>query len=316
MKKYLYSALAACSLLSLGACSADEPINNGTNGELVNFTVKMTDAPTTRMFGRGHEATRLTYAIYEKGETNPFIQNDVENAFDENLETTLSLRLVAGKTYEIIFWAQNPSCPDYTFSPSDKTITVKYDNAPAANATGNTRDAFSASRSFTVTASGQAINETIILTRPFAQINVGTCDLNEPAVINLKNLKTSITLEAYTTFNILTGDATDPQTVTIPAAGRPNPISEEFPVIGGYNGKALSYLSCDYILRNGEALQDIDLTFSDKNGVINTINLTNVPTQRNYRTNIYGALLTSGYDYIIKIDPAFDGGYDEIYPAQ
>ena len=314
MKKYLYSALAACSLLTLGACSADEPVNNGTNGEAVNFTIKMADVPTTRMFGNGTEASQLTYAIYEQGETNPFIHNVIDNAFDENLETSLSLRLVAGKTYQIVFWAQNPTCTAYTFTPSDKTITVDYNAATAANATGNTRDAFFASRSFTVSGSGQTIDETIVLTRPFAQVNVGTSDLNEPAVANLKNIQTSLTCQAFTVLNLLTGVADDEQTVEMNFANRPNPTTEVFPIAKDENYTTLNYLSCDYILRNGEATSNMAISFRDKSGTtLNTITINDVPTQRNFRTNIWGALLTSGYNFTIIIDPAFKDGYSVHY---
>lgn len=314
MKKYLYSALAACSLLTLGACSADEPVNDGTNGEVVNFTIKMADVPTTRMFGNGTEATQLTYAIYEEGETNPFIHNVIDNAFDENLQRELSLRLVAGKTYQMVFWAQNPNCTAYTFNPSDKTITIDYNAAPAANATGNTRDAFFANRSITVSASGQDIPETIVLTRPFAQINIGTSDLNEPAVANLKNIQTSLKCKAFTVLNLLTGDAENETTVETPFANRPNPTTEMFPIRQDNNNNTINYLSCDYILRNGEENLDMAITFRDKSGTtLNTITIDQVPTQRNFRTNIWGALLTSGYNFIIEINPDFEDGYSVHY---
>ena len=50
----------------------------------------------------------------------------------------------------------------------------------------------------------------------------------------------------------------------------------------------------------------------DANGQpVNTLTLSNLPVQRNYRTNIYGALLTSQVDYTIEIKPGFnEPGFD------
>ena len=50
--------------------------------------------------------------------------------------------------------------------------------------------------------------------------------------------------------------------------------------------------------------------------MINTVNVANVPVQRNYRTNIYGNLLTSAVDFNIVIDPIYyEPAWDVEYGA-
>ena len=98
-----------------------------------------------------------------------------------------------------------------------------------------------------------AINETVRLYRPFAQINLGTNDLQTPAVAPLKpNLKTSLATKAYSTLNLLTGAVTDETNVTY---GFNNPpAGETFPVAG------YEYLSMDYLLEPADKTL-VDCTF-------------------------------------------------------
>lgn len=94
---------------------------------------------------------------------------------------TIPLRLMRGKTYRLAFWAQSSKCDAYTTdnNVTDKSapgetvglrnVTVSYDGAFNND---DTRDAFCKVETFTVDGLGR--DRTIILSRPFAQINVGT----------------------------------------------------------------------------------------------------------------------------------------------
>ena len=74
------------------------------------------------------------------------------------------------------------------------------------------------------------------------------------------------------------------------------------------------YLEMNYMLAPAEKTL-IDATFSvnDADGEINTINFSNVPIQRNWRTNIVGNLLTSTVDFNVIIDPEYTGEYNDEY---
>ena len=74
------------------------------------------------------------------------------------------------------------------------------------------------------------------------------------------------------------------------------------------------YLSMSYILVDAQksTLQDLDFTFHPISGndiVIDEV-LSNVPVQRNWRTNIIGQILTGNIDFNISIDPIYDGEYN------
>ncbi len=309
MKKIFYSSLAACSLFALASCSSDEPVQASGDGEVV-VSVKLPDQLATRAFGEGTSASKLMYAVYEGTETTPIIQElNIQNAFDANLEHRMNLQLVNGKQYNIIFWAQDPECDAYTFNPTTKEVEVTYDNR---GANGNTRDAFFASDTFTV--NGPA-TRTVVLKRPFAQINIGTDDLKEAAVEAISdNLTSYFTTVAYNTLNLESGKVIgDAETITLPAAGRPLPTEEQFPVAG------YDYLSCDYLLVSPEeAIAQFDIFFVDEaasDEPFISISIPNVPVNRNWRTNIYGSLLTSDQNFIVEIDPIFDGEYQVVSSA-
>lgn len=89
-------------------------------------------------------------------------------------EVTVSLRLMRGSTYHIAFWAQSSKTDAYV-TDNLHTVEVKYKKADGStNYLNNdeTRDAFCKVEKLTVTDGGT--RQEVILTRPLAQINVGT----------------------------------------------------------------------------------------------------------------------------------------------
>lgn len=297
MKKLIYSAIACGAVLSLASCSSEEPAIAEKGDGNVNFTLELPSGIATRAFGDGTSALNLSYAVYEHGSKTPIISSKDEVKFN-NLRAMVSLNLVNGKNYDIIWWADNEAAP-YDFKADEQTVTVSYDGI-AVNQ--ENRDAF-----FNTTTTGTVtgpINQTVQLRRPFAQVNVGTSDLAEPAVTaafgtGLTSLNTSIKAKAYQTLNLISGEATDETEVTFAAGNVPS--GETFPVAG------FDYLSMDYLLMtSSQEIQDMAIEIYNGTALYNTVNVSNVPVQRNYRTNIYGQLLTSTSDYNVEIVPDFE----------
>ena len=83
-------------------------------------------------------------------------------------EVLVELRLMRNRTYHIAFWAQSSETDAYDTNDLSK-VEVKYENA--AN-NDELRDAFCKVETFTVSTGG--VSQDVILTRPLAQINVGT----------------------------------------------------------------------------------------------------------------------------------------------
>lgn len=299
MKKYLLSAVVVGGLMTLASCSTEEmPVAVGDGN--VNFTLEVPSQIGTRAdFGTGTKALNLSYAVYESGSQNPIIVSQNEVTFS-NLRATVSLKLVNGKSYDIIWWAQSPDAKGYTFDPATQSVNISYDNIAVND---EDRDAFFQHSTYTITG---PLNETVKLYRPFSQINVGTNDLSEPAVTSafgtdLASLTTTISVNAYSTLNLLSEEASDEVTVNFVPSGIPS-TDYTFPVA------PYQYLSMDYILMTrDQELGTVGITVLE-NGTkeFNSITIPNVPLRRNYRTNIYGQLLTSTSMYEVVIEPAFN----------
>ena len=147
------------------------------------------------------------------------------------------------------------------------------------------------------------------LYRPFAQLNVGTADMAKAeqngfakAAAQTKVQVSGIANE----LNVLTGAVSGTADVTCDLAAIPS--GETFPKAG------YDYLSMDYLLVGKEAKSVVDVKWTVTDGTFNSERtFTNVPLQGNYRTNIFGNLLTSPTDFNVEIDPAFnEPDYDEI----
>lgn len=301
MKSFFFMAAAATGLMLLSSCSSDEVIEQVTNENdgNVSFTLQLPAEVGTRVFGDGFKATTLSFAVYETGVTpiKPIIVSEDEYTFTD-LKTTVNFRLAAGKTYDIVFWAdapvQAPNVNPYKFDPNTQTITINYDGV-TTNA--EDRDAFFASvRGLNVMG---AVNENVRLYRPFAQINLGTNDLAESAVKDAyPNLRSSMVTTGYKTLNLLTGAVSDPTAVTYMLEAAP--AGETFPVAG------YDYLSMDYLLvESSKAMVDCRFQFYNSTSPVYTLDVSNVPVQRNYRTNIFGSLLSSEATFTIEIVPPF-----------
>ena len=298
--------MAAVGAVTLASCSNDEmagpTINN--DGTLV-ITAQLPTDLQSRAYGDGSVVKTLHYAVYEGDDV--IVASDVDGSpipmTVDAKNFTLSLNLVKGKTYDLIFWADATTGSPYTFTSSSKSVTVSYDN------TGNNenRDAFfQALKGLTVNG---PVQQTIQLRRPFAQVNIGTGDLADAQKVGLEVAATSMTVSGvYDTLNLFTGIASGSADITYTAAV---PENETFPV-NGYE-----YLAMNYILSGSEVtgtdVQEasrelIDITYkvtcADKHEI--DYSFTNVPIQRNYRTNIYGALLTNPADFNIIVVPDFN----------
>ena len=80
------------------------------------------------------------------------------------------------------------------------------------------------------------------------------------------------------------------------------PDYESFPKEG------YKYLSMDYLLVGSKQKTNVNVQWQISDGAGTAIECTfaNVPVQGNYRTNIYGSLLTSTSDFNVEIAPAFE----------
>lgn len=161
--------------------------------------------------------------------------------------------------------------------------------------------------------------------RPFAQINFLTDDIADAGKNELtidENTHSSITLsKVATTLNPFTntvGGFTEAEVIfseaVIPA------LSETVTMGLAPDAKTYNYLGTAYFLVPAEGenpdagkdkaiLNSATLKIKDING--EGLKVENVPVQWNYRTNIYGSLLTATGNFNVTIVPDYDGSHNE-----
>ena len=298
MKRKLSLGLMMLATLLAASCAkelVEEPVLN--DEAKVTFSVN-TPEIATRAYSDGMTATALQYAVYnEAGEE---LEALTKTNATINGSTTVELKLTTGNKYSVIFWAAAPEAP-YTVDFANKTMTVNY---TAAVCNDETRDAFYAYHTFTVNG---AQTETIELRRPFAQLNIGTADYAASTSAGYTPTHSAVTVKnIYTTLDLVEGEVDGSTEVAFASAAIKK--DETFPVEGN------EYLAMNYILVDAEKeVVDVEFTYSDAANNAKTRTVGSVPVQRNYRTNIYGNILTSEVDINVEIKPEYETPDNLVY---
>ena len=285
MKKILFGMMAAAVL----ATSCAKELQDVAAGDAtVTFTVG-TPEIATRAYSDGTTATELQYAVYDAA--GNYLE-DLTGTQGINISTTVELKLTTGNTYTVAFWADSQAAP-YTVDFANKSVSVDYTGVKSNN---ENLDAFYAWYTFTVTG---AQTETVELKRPFAQLNVGTADYEASEKAGYVPTKSTVTVKnVYSTLNFFDGTVDDETAVTF--GENAIPAGETFPV-SGYDYLAMNYLLVDA----DKATVEVEFTYTDGSNA-KTRTVGSVPVQRNYRTNIYGNILTSDVDLNVVIKPEYN----------
>ena len=320
MKRCFYSMMAAMALLLLSACSSDDELSQGNGNEaLVSFNVELSGGMQNKAISDGTTAKNLTVHVFDENGT---YLSELDKTVELNeKKKSVSINLVKGKTYSFLFWASvNKENSPYSFGVDGKTITVDYNDAKAND---ESRDAFlGVVKNKAVEAS---FEENVTLKRPFAQINFLTDDIADAGKNGLtidENTHSSITLsKVATTLNPFTntvGGFTEAEVIfgeaAIPA------LSETVTMGSAPDAKTYNYLGTAYFLVPAEGenpnagkdqamLNSATLKIKDING--EGLKVENVPVQWNYRTNIYGSLLTATGNFNVTIVPDYEGSHNQ-----
>lgn len=334
MKKFYYSLFAAASMmLAVTSCSQEEDFVQSSS-EMTTFSVQLDGATQSRTAGDGKTVDKLYYAVYNEstGKVVYPVGANYGTAGKQEGGWKLDLPLMKSETYDILFWAQKDGSSAYSFDELTN-ITVNYDgvlsNKEDRDAFFNALDNFKASGS----------EHTIVLRRPFAQLNIATTidDWNDAKKIYNSNNGTdevnpvsasAVTVSNQATnFNVLTGAATATVAEGISVTFGANSLINESIKIKR-DGKEVEYklLAMNYLLPvvtkepNGvdqyiaseldPAKDVVEVEFTLYKGEnkeqIANVKVPSTPIQRNYRTNIIGDLLT-GENFDVIIDKDFDG---------
>ena len=301
MKKFIYSAMAV-AMLATTSCT-DDILNLGEEAS-VEFCIS-TPQIETRAYSDGTKAKHLQYAVYEANDANTLTQVTGElTNFDGN--ETISLTLKTGKDYKVVFWAAAENAP-YEVNFAEKTMIVDYENARCND---DSRDAFYGVADVNVTTNRSVAVE---LRRPFAQLNIGTNDFAESIASNYVPTHSAVTVKGLSNkldllYGTVSSEDNDVNDVrfgynAIPSNDPQASTGREVFPIDGYD-----YLAMTYVLVGDQDAETMDIEFEFTNGTTaEKRTVGSVPFRRNYRTNIYGSLLTSEANVEVEIKPDFGG---------
>lgn len=306
MKKIL-SAFFVLGALMLASCSTENEQSLSSGGSDVTYTVALSGQTATRAFADGLSAREVKCYVYDTNNgasAEPVLVKDVVMP-EGSLSGTLTLRLVSGRKYDILFLATSGADSHISYETASRTFSVDYNGVKCSD---EKLDAFYAA-DLGYEVSGAA-SRTVELHRPFAQLNIGTDDIvdyqdvispvgGEEVTISGVSLKVE---DVYSKFDLMTGtipaDASA-AAVEFSAAALP---SETFPQTG------YEYLAMNYLLVPAaeQHLVNIALTVTNSDGTSDACSFDNVPVRGNYRTNVFGSLLTSAATMNVEIMKDFD----------
>ncbi len=294
--KTRFFAFVAIAALFAAACTSESLGDSAEGGEVtVNFVVETPNSISTKAFSDGTTAAKneLRYVVYAAGEDTPLIDKP---APFEGLKATVPMTLVRNKVYDIIFWAQSADAP-YTFDPATQSVTVNYKGADGNGIPANYENL----DAFYFTVKGYVGGETpskVFLTRPFAQINVGANDVDAAKEAGYTAGTSSMTVENVASkINLYTDEVSGYETVNFTPSILP--VGEEFPVEG------YEYIEMNYLLVSKTATR-VKFTVSSDNENDIEFDMGGIPLQRNYRTNLYGSILTENVEWIVEINAIYD----------
>lgn len=297
MKKIFGLFCGVAAMMSLAACSSEENAPE-MESELVTFTAQL-PGKFTRAIVDGSKANTLMCYVYD--EDGVYVTKH-SGSMSKN-EGSVTMRLASGVNYKLVFWSQVAS-ENSPYSVSDAgVLTVDYTKMVGND---DNNDAFY----YTTTFRGGDEPTKITLKRPFAQINFGTNDMDLDVVKKAygNNVRTTVTVDTYNTMDLVNGTVSGEVNQLVTNRASANLISSEtFPTEGH------KYVNMAYVLvpKGGSTSSLLTLKAYNSDAAdakpVWSVVVPNAPLKPNFRTNVYGALLTTQTGFSVTIDGKFDG---------
>lgn len=308
MKKLLFFATAVIAMLSAASCQK-EMLNSVEGGNtVVTLSVALPEVPQTRAIAQAENADIVYFEVWNSDWTKKLELQDTDypgpiySTEVSGRKANIELTLVADQTYNFIFWAQNEACGAYTVDDL-KNVKVDYSvMAPKGN-----NDAFDAYYAVKTIKVNGTINETVVLYRPFAQLNFATTRM-ETSFGSVVLGDSKVTVKGLaTSFNTIegVGEVENTAAVTFEAKGLATDVAGNVEKLVTNDG-SYTWLTMDYMLMMNESdLVEVEASFDLGMDVPVEHKIANVPLKKNYRTNIIGDVFAADANLQIIIDQAF-----------
>lgn len=294
--------------LSLTSCRMEDRISGDGTPQDVTLSVSVpysTQVKSAENPGDGTMVTRCILEIYQDG-----VLYGERQSVDFAGSASFNARLVAGDTYDFVFWADyaegnaTEGFQDVSYNTAEGLTAITVISDGYLN-NDDKRDAFFGSYNVTIE-SGKTYDYT--LTRPFGRIQMITTDI-QSAETDLTGATVKVSFaQVPAGFNALSKTVSSERIEIVPAAAAP-----VFEVPAADDAEA--QLSYDYIFasgNDGETLVNFSLDIEkDGQTLCSGFSADNIPVRQNYRTNVKGRFLSqSGSDVDIDVDinPGFEDG--------
>ena len=298
MKKVLYSLLTLAAALTVASCQK-EPVNASDpnfGGKPVTMTFDVNlgmatkaDTPTASAFDDGTKVEKLYVAAFD-ATTGGLVSTSLvgEKATSiNNGAATVKLSLAKGGNYNVVFFAMKTG--KYTVNFADgNTATFAYTTGTSYKANDAENDAFYAKIEVTNAASNADAPVSVVLKRPFAQINVFSS--NRPSETATYS-STMTVKQVPTSFDLFAGAV---GTTLADMTFADNAIAATSP-----NTNYPYWLGMNYVLVPSTG--KVALSFQEMNGMAEALNLTGITVKANNRTNLVGAIYDLNADMTYNV---------------
>ena len=326
MKKLIICAAALATAFFAGSCQKENFETAGSN--TVTYTVELPGVATKatgdeRWIGDGNNVNQL---IYEVWRTEAEGDNTLENVDNKtyllfrkeagvlNGKSTISLDLVNNQNYTILFWAQVKNTGHYNTYNLQTTDLRNIEMISRTDAFDESRAAFFGVDHIKKSEVRKA-RQTVKLTRPFGQINLGTIVKTDAELgYELSVTNTAVSVSGVATkFNVATGTALNNDETISFSAIEPGKYVADYPSSttletnsGDYKWISMNYI---FVPQGDKSTVEVSYDINTNHGLVeNTIS--NVPVKVNYKTNIVGNLLTSGTEYEVILENTWTDAKD------
>ena len=291
MKSYRHitSLILAFVILSFSACSNYDYLlpEDGKNVS-VTFRPTLGEDLNTRAIGDASSIDRLQVVVYEGS-----VMLSKTSSFSEqwyNVERNgITLTLIEGRSYKILFWADDEDNSVYTLTDEGK-VSVNYtDYVNGGFSKMEEMDAFYGVSEITVGSQKIEDKGTVTLTRPLAQLNFADNITNpqqgtHKAVVTFHNIPKS--------FNPFTGEVSLSDTEDVAFTFTDFP--EENLIL---NGTTYYYVSCNYLFAPTTGTISVSATLDLQQSDGTSINKFEfkgdkaITLEKNKKTNVLGAIV-------------------------
>lgn len=287
MKSYLHiqSLVLAFAILSFSACSNDGLLQMDGEKATVTFQPKLDGVINTRSIGDATQIDQLVVTVYEGTDTKSKV---LSKKYDWTFAKTngVSLTLIEGRTYHILFWAEHKDNGAYTLTEDGK-ITVNYNNYfNGGFADMEKLDVFCNTQTVTVGTDKVENKGVVTLSRPLAQVNFAD-NTTQPTSGTHKALVTFHDIP--TSYNPFTGEiASSEGDICFTFSDFTNECLS-------VNNSNYYYVSCNYVFAPQTGTASVKATLDLKKVADDTsirqVSLDNITIEQNKRTNILGAII-------------------------